>query len=79
MFDQPERDGRRHPLRAPISLPRMDFSGCMIPTMASAGRQSDLNIQLLIDSIPALIHTATPRGLSRLTSISPGWITLASL
>jgi PAS domain S-box-containing protein len=32
-------------------------------TMASAGQQSDsLNIQLLVDSIPALIHTARPDG-----------------
>ena len=34
-----------------------------MPTMASTGRQSDsLNIQLLVDSIPALIHTARPDG-----------------
>ena len=32
-------------------------------TMASAGQQSDsLNIQLRVDSIPALIHTARPDG-----------------
>jgi len=30
--------------------------------MASAGQQSELNIQLLVDSIPALIHTAMPDG-----------------
>jgi hypothetical protein len=35
----------------------------MIPTMASAGQQSkSLNIQLLVDSIPALIHTARRDG-----------------
>jgi len=37
--------------------------GCIMTTMASAGQQSDsLNIQLLVDSIPALIHTARPNG-----------------
>src|SRR5277367_3907563 len=30
--------------------------------MASAGHQPELNIQLLVDSIPALIHTARPDG-----------------
>src|SRR5271156_4754159 len=35
----------------------------MIPAMASTGQQPEsLNIQLLIDSIPALIHTARPDG-----------------
>src|SRR5712692_4792710 len=35
----------------------------MIPTMASSGQQPEsLNIQLLVDSIPALIHTARPDG-----------------
>jgi len=35
----------------------------MIPAMASAGQQPEpLNIQLLVDSIPALIHTARPDG-----------------
>src|SRR5229473_4867663 len=35
----------------------------MIPTMALAGQQPEsLNIQLLVDSIPALIHTARPDG-----------------
>jgi PAS domain S-box-containing protein len=35
----------------------------MIPTMASAGQQPEsVNIQLLVDSIPALIHTARPDG-----------------
>ncbi len=39
------------------------FSGCIIPVMASAGQQPEpLNIQLLVDSIPALIHTAMPDG-----------------
>src|SRR5579862_1118636 len=45
------------------SLPRADFSGCMISTMASAEQQREsLNIQLLVDSIPALIHTGRPDG-----------------
>jgi formate hydrogenlyase transcriptional activator len=35
----------------------------MIPTMASAEQQGEsLNIQLLVDSIPALIHTGRPDG-----------------
>jgi len=35
----------------------------MIPTMASSGLQPEsVNIQLLVDSIPALIHTARPDG-----------------
>jgi PAS domain S-box-containing protein len=35
----------------------------MMATMASAGQQSEsLNIQLLVDSIPSLIHTARPDG-----------------
>ncbi len=39
------------------------FSGCIIPPMASAEQQPEsLNIQLLVDSIPALIHTARPDG-----------------
>jgi PAS domain S-box-containing protein len=45
------------------TVTRVDFSGCMIPDMASAGNQPEsLNIQLLVDSIPALIHTARPDG-----------------
>ena len=39
------------------------FSGCIMPAMASSGQGSErLNAQLLVDSIPALIHTATPDG-----------------
>jgi PAS domain S-box-containing protein len=39
------------------------FSGCIMPTMASSGLGTDrLNAQLLVDSIPALIHTARPDG-----------------
>jgi PAS domain S-box-containing protein len=34
----------------------------MIPAMSSAGQPEPLNIQLLVDSIPALIHTARPDG-----------------
>src|SRR3984957_15273231 len=57
------------PLRSQIIGTKMEpataarFSGCMIPTMPSAGHQPEsLNIQLLVDSIPALIHTARPDG-----------------
>jgi formate hydrogenlyase transcriptional activator len=40
-----------------------DSLGIIIPTMPSAGQQPEsLNIQLLVDSIPALIHTARPDG-----------------
>ncbi len=40
-----------------------DARRCMIRTMASAEQQPDsLNIQLLVDSIPALIHTGRPDG-----------------
>jgi PAS domain S-box-containing protein len=39
------------------------FSGCIMPAMASSGPGSErLNAQLLVDSIPALIHTARPDG-----------------
>jgi PAS domain S-box-containing protein len=39
------------------------FSGCIMPIMASPGQGSErLNAQLLVDSIPALIHTARPDG-----------------
>jgi PAS domain S-box-containing protein len=39
------------------------FSGCIMPAMASSGQGSErLNAQLLVDSIPGLIHTATPDG-----------------
>src|SRR5271167_404121 len=48
-------------LNDPI-VTRVDFSRCMIPAMASAGQPDSLNIQLLVDSIPALIHTARPDG-----------------
>jgi PAS domain-containing protein len=35
----------------------------IMPAMASLGRESEsLNIQLLVDSIPALIHTSRPDG-----------------
>jgi len=40
-----------------------DLSGCIMPVMASPGNESEsLNINLLVDSIPALIHTARPDG-----------------
>jgi PAS domain S-box-containing protein len=39
------------------------FPGCIMPGMASTGQGSErLNAQLLVDSIPALIHTARPDG-----------------
>src|SRR5712672_1850707 len=39
------------------------FSGCIMPVMASSGQGSErLNAQLLVDSIPALIHTGRPDG-----------------
>jgi len=39
------------------------FSGCIMPAMASPGQGSErLDAQLLVDSIPALIHTARPDG-----------------
>jgi PAS domain S-box-containing protein len=45
----------------------------MIPTMASAEQQREsLNIQLLVDSIPALIHTARPDGY--IDYFNKGWL-----
>jgi PAS domain S-box-containing protein len=42
---------------------RREFSECIMPVMASPGYESEFwNIQLLVDSIPALIHTARPDG-----------------
>jgi len=39
------------------------FVGCIMPAMASSGQGSErLNAQLLVDSIPALIHTSRPDG-----------------
>ena len=38
------------------------FSGCIMPAMASGQGSERLNAQLLVDSIPALIHTARPDG-----------------
>jgi PAS domain S-box-containing protein len=39
------------------------FSGCIMPVMASSGQGTErLNAQLLVDSIPALIHTSRPDG-----------------
>src|ERR1700693_2354312 len=39
------------------------FIWCIMPAMASSGQGSErLNAQLLVDSIPALIHTARPDG-----------------
>ncbi len=45
------------------SAAECSFSGCIMPAMASSGQGSErLNAQLLVDSIPALIHTARPDG-----------------
>ena len=42
---------------------RREFPECMTPAMTSPGYESEFwNIQLLVDSIPALIHTARPDG-----------------
>jgi len=39
------------------------FVGCIMPAMAPSGQGSErLNAQLLVDSIPSLIHTARPDG-----------------
>jgi PAS domain-containing protein len=39
------------------------FSGCMIRTMALPGQESESwNSQFLVDSMPAMIHTARPDG-----------------
>src|SRR5882724_2808326 len=39
------------------------FPGCIMAVMASSGQGSErVNAQLLVDSIPALIHTARPDG-----------------
>ena len=39
------------------------FSGCIMPAMASSEQGSErVNAQLLVDSIPGLIHTARPDG-----------------
>jgi PAS domain S-box-containing protein len=46
-----------------IDLIDAPMCGCMMPAMASLGQGSErLNAQLLVDSIPALIHTARPDG-----------------
>src|SRR6266567_2245208 len=46
-----------------IDLIDAPMCGCIMPVMASSGQGSErLNAQLLVDSIPALIHTARPDG-----------------
>ncbi len=46
-----------------IDLIDAPMCGCMMPAMASSGQGCErLNAQLLVDSIPALIHTAMPDG-----------------
>ena len=46
-----------------IDLIDARMCGCIMPAMASSGQGSErLNAQLLVDSIPALIHTARPDG-----------------
>jgi len=57
----------------------MPVVGCIMPAMASSGQGSErLNAQLLVDSIPALIHTARP-DVTSITSIDLGSNTWASL
>src|SRR3984957_5160884 len=47
----------------PNRFPGPDCLGVIMPVMASPGQESEyLNAQLLVDSIPALIHTARPDG-----------------
>jgi PAS domain S-box-containing protein len=47
----------------PATATARELFGCIIPSMGSAGQQPEsVNIQLLVDSIPALIHTARPDG-----------------
>src|ERR1700758_836006 len=46
-----------------IDLIDAPMCGCIMPAMASSGQGSErLHAQLLVDSIPALIHTARPDG-----------------
>jgi len=55
--DQPNSGTTKEPTTA------RGFSGCIMPAMAASGQASEsFNAQLLVDSIPALIHTATPDG-----------------
>jgi len=57
------RLGRHHRFETTASLSRADLPGCIMPVMTSPGQGSErLNAQLLVDSIPALIHTARPDG-----------------
>jgi hypothetical protein len=60
------------------------FSGCMIRTMASPGQESEsLNSQFLVDSIPAMIHTARPDGYldysTALTRLRKNSVTIISM
>jgi PAS domain S-box-containing protein len=46
-----------------VSAAACRFSGCIMPAMASSEQGSErVNAQLLVDSIPGLIHTARPDG-----------------
>jgi PAS domain S-box-containing protein len=46
-----------------IDLVDAPMCGCIMPAMASSGQGPErLNAQLLVDSIPALIHTSRPDG-----------------
>jgi PAS domain S-box-containing protein len=46
-----------------LQVPQSSKGGSILETMASAEQQREsLNIQLLVDSIPALIHTGRPDG-----------------
>jgi formate hydrogenlyase transcriptional activator len=60
-------------LKRPDRLSRADLSGCMMVTMASPRQDSDsLDVQVLVDSIPALIHTARPDGY--IDYFNKGWL-----
>ena len=45
----------------------------MMPTISSARKFESMNIQLLIDSVPALIHTSLPDG--HLDFFNQAWLT----
>jgi len=48
-------------VQSALSLGRL--CGCMMRAMISPGEESELSdVQILVDSIPALIHTARPDG-----------------
>ena len=73
MVSQYNRRGRCLLSETTGSLSRADLSGCMMVTMASPRQDSDsLDVQVLVDSIPALIHTARPDGY--IDYFNKGWL-----